>query len=65
MIMVAKMNDKLVEIIKTADRVGFSEERGWICICVDFWEPVRRQQGVKWIPASTRFDWVREFNFGA
>ena len=64
MTIVAKMEDgKVVQIVKTAETVRFSAERGWICICVDFEKPMRKQEQVRWVPASTRFTWVRDFSF--
>jgi hypothetical protein len=59
---VAKMEDgKVVEIVRTADVVGFSKERGWVLLCG---EPGKLNSlSVKWVPASTRFVWVREFAF--
>ncbi len=63
MMIVGKMHGKIVEIIHVADRVGFSDVRGWVCVCFDFDQMKRRQQNVKWVPASTHFEWIREFNF--
>ena len=62
MVMVAKMTDgRFVEIVRVADAVAFSSEPGWIMICLD-WEHVERKKSqFKWVPASTRFEWVREF----
>jgi len=60
---VAKMNGKLVEIVKVADAVKFSNTRGWIMICTDWEQADRKKTEFKWLPASTRFDWVREFCF--
>jgi hypothetical protein len=60
---VAKMNGKLVEIVKVADAVKFSNTRGWIMICMDFEQADRKKSEFKWLPATTRFDWVREFCF--
>jgi hypothetical protein len=62
MVTVAKMEDgKFVEIVRTADVVAFSKERGWVLVCG---EPGKRGSlAVKWVPASTRFVWVREFHF--
>lgn len=59
---VAKMEDgKVVEIVRTADVVGFSSVRGWVMVCG---EPGKKSSlEVKWVPASTRFVWVREFTF--
>jgi hypothetical protein len=44
-----------------ADAVQFSSERGWVCITQQVGQPVRKQTQFKWVPASTRFDWVKEF----
>jgi hypothetical protein len=60
---VAKMNGKLVEIVKVADAVKFSNTRGWVMICMDFEQADRKKSEFKWLPATTRFDWVREFCF--
>lgn len=64
MTIIAKMDGRIVEIVRFAEKVGFSEDRGWFCVCFDFDREERRREQVKWVPASTRFDWVREFNFG-
>ena len=54
-------NGDLVEIIKRADSVRFSPDQGWILVVTDFEKPRHRQQGIKWVPASTEFVWIREF----
>jgi hypothetical protein len=58
---VAKMEDRVVEIVRFADKVMFSEDRGWICICMDIGK--KSSGAVKWVPASTKFEWVRVFAF--
>lgn len=59
---VAKMEDgRIVEIVRVAAKVAFSDAVGWVCVCFDFQQEERRKQQFKWVPASTRFDWVREF----
>jgi hypothetical protein len=63
MMIVAKMNDRLVQVLKVAETVGFSSERGWVMVCFDFEQPERKKQHFKWVPASTRFEWVRDFAF--
>jgi hypothetical protein len=63
MVVVAKMNGKLVQVMRVADTVAFSQERGWVMVCFDFEQSERRKQQFKWVPASTRFEWVREFKF--
>lgn len=60
---VAKMQGRLVEVIRVAETVGFSEDRGWVLVCTDFEKSERRKQQFKWVPASTRFEWVRTFAF--
>jgi hypothetical protein len=64
MMIVAKIDGQIVEVKKVAERVGFSDKRGWVLICTDFEQQERRKQHFKWIPASTRFEWVREYKFG-
>ena len=65
MIKVAKMTDgRMVEVVRVADTVGFSPERGWVMVCFDFEKADRKKSEFKWVPAETRFDWVREFAFG-
>jgi hypothetical protein len=64
MTVVAKMTDgRMVEVVRVADTVGFSSERGWVMVCMDFEKADRKKSEFKWIPASTRFDWVKEFAF--
>lgn len=64
MMIVAKIEGRLVEVCRVADTVGFSDARGWVMVCTDFEQPERRKQHFRWVPASTRFEWVREFTFG-
>ena len=58
---VARMQDRVVQVMRYADRVGFSDQRGWFMVCMDWQQPERRKQQFRWVPASTRFDWVRTF----
>ena len=60
---VAKIEGRVVQVVRVADTVGFSEERGWVMVCTDWEQPERKKQHFRWVPASTRFEWVREFNF--
>lgn len=65
MITVAKMTDgRVVEVVRVADSVAFSPEPDWVMICFDFEKISRKRTEFKWVPAATRFDWVREFAFG-
>lgn len=63
MMVVAKMNGRVVQVVRVTDTVGFSQDRGWVMVCFDFEQPERKKQQFKWVPATTRFEWVREFTF--
>ena len=67
---VAKITDtgKIVQILRIVDREQFSDALGWVLIDPDL--SARDMTGslganIKWIPASTRFDWVRDISFSA
>jgi hypothetical protein len=65
MIKVAKMADgRVVEVVRVADTVGFSPEPGWVMVCMDFEKMYGKRTEFKWVTATTRFDWVREYTFG-
>jgi len=62
MMVVAKFNGKIVQIVRVQESVMFSEDKGWIFICFDFDKINRRREQFKWVKASeTKFEWVREF----
>jgi len=61
MITIAKFEGKIVEFVAIADVVQFSKERGWICITPDAGQATRKQTQFKWVPATTRFEWVKDF----
>ena len=61
---VAKMTDgKIVEVVRFAETVGFSTEKGWVMVCFDFGKIERKREYFRWVPATTRFEWVRKFCF--
>ena len=65
MIKVAKMMDgRMVEVVRVADTVRFSPGPGWVMVCFDFEKPFSKRAEFKWMPSTTRFDWVREYTFG-
>jgi hypothetical protein len=65
MIKVAKMTDgRMVEVVRVADTVRFSPEPGWVMVCFDFEKPFTKRAEFKWVPSTTRFEWVREYTFG-
>lgn len=62
MMVIAKMNGKIVQIVRVQHSVKFSDEKDWIFICFDFDKIDRRREQFKWFKASeTKFDWVREY----
>jgi hypothetical protein len=57
-VLVAKLNDKIVEIVKMAETVQFSNEKDWILIS----HQVDKRLSMKWLKASdVKFDWVRSY----
>jgi hypothetical protein len=60
---VAKMNGKIVQVVRVAESVTFSPQKNWVMVCTDFEQPERKKQHFKWVPASTPFEWVRVFSF--
>ncbi len=62
-VVVARLQNRLVQVVRVAETVGFSQDRGWVMLCLDWEQPERKKQQFRWVPASTRFDWVREFAF--
>lgn len=63
MTVIAKFQGKIVEIVRVAETVGFSTSNGWVMVCFDFEKINRKREHFKWVPATTRFDWVRKFAF--
>ena len=62
--LVARLNDKFVRLVRTQETVQFSNEKNWVLVEYDLAVPEHKRQFRRWLPiASTRFDWVREFNF--
>jgi hypothetical protein len=59
---VAKMGDRFVEVVRFATKVGFSDKIGWFLLNMNLDLPCHKQY-VRWVPADTRFDWVRTFKF--
>ena len=59
-VLVAKLNNKIVEIVKVTETVQFSNERDWILISHE----VSKRLSMKWMKVSeVKFEWVRSFNF--
>ena len=62
-ITVARLNDRFVRVVRTAETVAFSQQRNWVLVEFDIDRPEHRRQSRQWVPATTRFDWVRDFHF--
>lgn len=57
-VLVAKLNNKIVEIVKVAETVQFSDEKNWILISHE----VSKRLSMKWLKANeVKFEWVRSF----
>ena len=61
---VAKLNDRIVRIVKTQETVMFSKDKNWVLVEYDLAVPEQRRQSRRWLPvATTQFTWVRQFAF--
>ena len=58
---VAKFKNRWVHVVKFATTVSFSDEKNWFMVNFDFEKPFRKREQFKWVPASTRFEAVKEF----
>lgn len=58
---VARMGERVVQVVRVADTVAFSTERGWVMVCFDWEQAERRKSQFRWVPANTRFEWVRQY----
>ena len=62
MMMIAKYEGKIVQVVRVAHTVMFSEEKDWIFINFDFEKINRKREQFKWVRASeAQFEWVREY----
>lgn len=62
---IAKLGNKTYEVVKVEENVKFSEEKNWVLL----FRPIGDRKAVFniemfWVPATTRFEWVRDFRFG-
>lgn len=63
--LVARLNNKFVRVVRFARTVAFSNELNWLLIEHDLHLPEHKRQHRTWVSAeNTRFDWVRNFDFG-
>jgi len=61
---VAKFKNRWVHVVKFATTVSFSAEKNWFMVNFDFEKPFCKREQFKWVPASTKFEAVREINSG-
>ena len=55
---------KIVQVLKFAYHVGFSEDKGWLLVDPEVGElRAGHMLNLKWVPVSTRFEWIRPFRF--
>ena len=52
---------KIVRLLKKSHTVAFSKDKDWLMVDTDFARG-KNSIGQKWIPASTKFSWVKEFS---
>jgi hypothetical protein len=62
-IRVARIQNKFVRLVRSTKHVAFSPEPDWILIEHDLHLPEHKRLNRQWVPATTRFDWVRDFHF--
>lgn len=62
--LIAKLDNRFVRVVRTQESVVFSPQRNWVLIEHDIHLPEHKRLNRRWLPVdSTRFDWVRSFNF--
>jgi len=62
--LVAKLNSQIVEIVKYAYDVQFSQIKGWLLIDPEVGAPDMTgstRANIRWVPATTRFEWAKTF----
>lgn len=62
-IRIARFNNRFVRVVRTQEHVAFSQQRDWVLVQHDIHVPEHKRRRMEWVPATTRFDWVREFHF--
>ena len=62
-ITVAKLGDRFVRVVRTQRTVAFSQQPDWVLLQHDIHVPDHKRFRMEWVPASTRFEWVRAFHF--
>jgi hypothetical protein len=60
-IVLVKWNNRIVRLVKYQREVLFSKDNDWLLLQYPIELPENKRYN-KWVPLSTRFEWVKEFN---
>ncbi len=60
-IVLVKWNNRIVRLVKYQRNVLFSDNVDWLLLEFDIHLPTHKRVNRKWVPLSTRFEWIREF----
>lgn len=55
-----KYNNKIVRLVKYQKEVLFSSDNDWLLLQYPIDLPEHKRFN-KWVPLSTRFEWIKEF----
>lgn len=59
-ITLVKYNNKIVRLVKYSKTVSFSDNTDWLLLQYPIHLPENKRFN-KWVPLSTRFEWIKEF----
>lgn len=57
-----KGGGRIVRLVKYSKVVSFSTDNDWLLLEFDIHLPEHKRVNRKWVPLSTRFEWMRVFN---
>jgi len=60
-LLVAKWNNRIVRLVRYSSKVAFSDNPDWLLLQYPLELPENKRR-LLWVPLSTRFEWVKEFN---
>ena len=58
-LLLVKWNNKVVRLVKFKHKVLFSDNTDWLLLQYPIHLPENKRFN-KWVPLSTRFEWIRE-----
>lgn len=56
-----KLKGRWMQVLRFAKTVRFSSSENWFLVVTDWQVAESRRRQFRWLPASTRFDNVKEF----